>query len=87
MKNKKGSAAADGDADAFFGAAPAFMHKDQVATEKANCAAAGPWNAYADSDFYGTGVLDVMNRTHMKYEYVHSSDGKVADSFWLTRTD
>ena len=43
------------------------------------------WNAVADTTHYGTGVLHVLNASAVRWEYKHSSDLSVADSFVLTK--
>jgi hypothetical protein len=43
------------------------------------------WNVYDDVK-YGTGVLQVINRTTVKWQYIHSEDMVVADEFYLTKT-
>jgi hypothetical protein len=43
------------------------------------------WNVYDDVK-YGTGVLQVINRTTVKWQYIHSEGMAVADEFYLTKS-
>jgi hypothetical protein len=48
--------------------------KQQVSGEQA-----WDWTAFVDTSSYGTGVLHVLNRTHLRWEYIESSTGDVLD--------
>ena len=44
-----------------------------------------PYVAYLDNINQGTGILSVLNRTHVHWQYVLSPTAAVADEFWLTK--
>ena len=45
----------------------------------------GPWSAMR-SDAYGYGKLFLANGTHLRWEQLEDTAGKVIDSFWLVKT-
>ena len=45
------------------------------------------WNAFADGSEWGTGLLHVLNRTHLHYEYVSSATGAVKDEVVIAKQD
>jgi hypothetical protein len=57
-----------------------------VETSDKLASAPAAWNAYADAQF-GTGVLKVINRTTIQWQYIHSADMTVADQFYITKGD
>lgn len=44
-----------------------------------------PWNKYADTGNYGTGVLDVYNSTHARWRYLRSKDGSMQDEIIIKK--
>jgi len=44
-----------------------------------------PWNRFADSSHYGTGMLDVYNSTTVRWRYILSKDGSVKDEIVIRK--
>lgn len=45
----------------------------------------GPWTALTDKDHFGTGLVKIINSTHMEFNYVRTAESKIYDSIKLVR--
>ena len=43
------------------------------------------WAAFIDTTNYGTGILTVTNRTHLRWDYISSATGEVLDTFTVVQ--
>ena len=44
------------------------------------------WAAFIDTTSYGTGILHVINRTHLQWDYIASTTGEILDTFTVVQS-